>query len=42
LPAGAFEIGYSESDTRDIRAHIDDTRIEANVSDWISQLEAAA
>jgi hypothetical protein len=42
LPAGAFEIGYSESDTPDIRAHIDDTRIEANVSDWISQLEAAA
>jgi hypothetical protein len=42
LPAGALEIGYSESDTPDIRAHIDDTQIEANVSDWISQLEAAA
>lgn len=42
LPAGAFEIGYSESDTPDIRAHIDDTKIEANVSDWIAQLEAAA
>jgi hypothetical protein len=42
LPAGAFQIGYSESDTPDIRAHIDDTEIQANVSEWIAQLEAAA
>jgi hypothetical protein len=41
LPSDAFQIGYSESTTADIRAHIDDTEIEANISQWIAGLEAA-
>lgn len=42
LPTEAFQIGYSESSTPDIRAHIEDTQIEANISAWIAELEAAA
>ncbi len=42
LPSEAFQIGYSESQTADIRAHIEDTEIEANISAWISELEAIA
>jgi hypothetical protein len=40
LPSESFQIGYSESPTSDVRAHIDDTRIEANLSAWIAELEA--
>jgi hypothetical protein len=42
LPSDAFQIGYSESTSADIRAHIEDTEIEANISEWIAGLEAAA
>ncbi|WP_244437696.1 hypothetical protein [Hyphomicrobium denitrificans] len=38
----AFQIGYSEATSPDIRAHIEDTAIEANIAAWISELEAAA
>jgi hypothetical protein len=41
LPASALQIGYSESTTPDIRAHIEDTEIEANISAWLAELEAA-
>jgi hypothetical protein len=41
LPTETFQIGYSESNSPDIRAHIDDTEIEANISAWIAGLEAA-
>jgi flagellar biosynthesis/type III secretory pathway protein FliH len=40
LPAEGLQIGYSESATSDIRAHIEDTEIEANVSAWLAELEA--
>lgn len=40
LPTGAFHIGYSESTSPDIRAHVDDTEIEANISAWVAELEA--
>ena len=42
LPTEAFQIGYSESSNADIRAHVEDTEIEANISAWITELEAAA
>jgi hypothetical protein len=42
LPTEAFQIGYSETATPDIRAHIEDTVIEANIAAWISELEAMA
>jgi len=42
LPSEAFQIGYSESASADIRAHIEDTVIEANIAAWVSELEAAA
>jgi hypothetical protein len=42
LPTDAFQIGYSESRSPDIRAHIEDTEIEANISAWIAELEAMA
>ncbi len=42
LPTDAFQIGYSESSSPDIRAHIEDTEIEANISAWIAELEAMA
>ncbi|WP_246317195.1 hypothetical protein [Hyphomicrobium methylovorum] len=42
LPNTGLQIEYSESQTADIRAHIEDTQIEANLSVWISELEAAA
>jgi hypothetical protein len=42
LPNDAFQIGYSESASADVRAHIEDTVIEANIAAWISELEAAA
>lgn len=42
LPNEAFQIGYSETASPDIRAHIEDTVIEANIAAWISELEAAA
>jgi hypothetical protein len=41
LPTGAFQIGYSESSGADIRAHIEDTKIEVNIAAWIAELEAA-
>ena len=41
LPNDAFQIGYSESASSDVRAHIEDTVIEANIAAWISELEAA-
>jgi hypothetical protein len=41
LPTETFQIGYSESNSPDIRAHIDDTEIEANIAAWIAGLEAA-
>jgi flagellar biosynthesis/type III secretory pathway protein FliH len=40
LPAEGFQIGYSECATSDIRAHIEDTEIEANISTWVAELEA--
>jgi hypothetical protein len=42
LPVEAFQIGFSESASPDIRAHIEDTEIEANISTWIAGLEAVA
>jgi hypothetical protein len=42
LPSETFQIGYSESPTADIRAHIEDTEIEVNISAWIADLEAIA
>jgi len=42
LPVDAFQIGFSDSPSPDIRAHIEDTEIEANISTWIAELEAAA
>ncbi|HVZ04389.1 hypothetical protein [Hyphomicrobium sp.] len=42
LPVDAFHIGLSESPSADIRAHIEDTQIEANIAAWISELEALA
>lgn len=42
LPVQAFQIGLSESSSADIRAHIEDTEIEANISAWIAELEALA
>lgn len=41
LPTEAFHIGYSESPNADIRADVEDTEIEANISAWITELEAA-
>lgn len=41
LSTEAFQIGYSESASPDIRAHIEDTKIEVNISAWIAELEAA-
>ena len=41
LPNDAFQIGYSESASSDVRAHIEDTVIEANIAAWISELEAS-
>jgi len=41
LPTQALQIGYSDSGSPDIRAHIEDTAIEANISLWIAKLEAA-
>lgn len=41
LPNDAFQISYSESTSSDVRAHIEDTVIEANIAAWISELEAA-
>ncbi len=41
LPNDAFQIGYSESTSSDVRAHIEDIVIEANIAAWISELEAA-
>jgi hypothetical protein len=40
LPTEAFQIGYSENSNSDIRAHVEDTEIEANISAWITELEA--
>jgi hypothetical protein len=42
LPVDAFQIGFSDSPSPDIRAHIEDTEIEANISTWIAELEAVA
>jgi hypothetical protein len=41
LPTAGFQIGYSENASADVRAHIEDTEIEANISAWIAELEAA-
>jgi len=41
LPSEAFQVGYSESVDADVRAYIEDTHIEANISAWIAELEAA-
>ena len=42
LPVDAFHVGFSESPTPDIRAYIEDTEIEANISTWVAELEAVA
>jgi len=42
LPTDGFQIGYSESPNSDIRAHIEDTKIELNISAWIAALETMA
>jgi hypothetical protein len=42
LPSDTLQIGYSESADADIRAHIEATKIEVNISAWIAELEAAA
>jgi hypothetical protein len=42
LPVDAFQIGFSDSPSPDIRAHIEDTEIDANISTWIAELEAVA
>lgn len=42
LPTDGFQIGYSESPNSDIRAHIEDTEIELNISAWIAALETIA
>lgn len=41
LPTEAFHIGYSESASADVRAHIENTEIEVNIAAWIAELEAA-
>jgi flagellar biosynthesis/type III secretory pathway protein FliH len=41
LPPEGSQVGYSESATADVRAHIDETIIEANISTWVAELEAA-
>jgi hypothetical protein len=41
LPTTSFQIGYSESENGDVRAHIEDTEIEVNIAAWIAGLEAA-
>jgi flagellar biosynthesis/type III secretory pathway protein FliH len=41
LPTQALQIGYSDSGSPDIRAHIEDTAFVANISLWIAELEAA-
>lgn len=42
LPSETFQIGFSESPNADIRAYIEDTKIEVNISAWIAELEAIA
>ncbi|MBN9552535.1 MAG: hypothetical protein J0H31_27695 [Alphaproteobacteria bacterium] len=42
LPAEGLQIGYSETENSDIRAHIEETEIEVNISAWVSALEAVA
>ena len=42
LPAAGFQIGYSESSSSDIRAQIEETEIELNISAWIAALETVA
>jgi hypothetical protein len=41
LPSNGIQIGYYESSDADVRAHIEDTSIEANISSWIAELETA-
>ncbi len=41
LPSQTFQIGYSETPDSDVRVHIEDTKIEVNISAWIAELEAA-
>lgn len=40
LPTAGFQIGYSESPSADVRAHIENTEIEVNIAAWIAELEA--
>lgn len=42
LPAAGLQIGYSESATADVRAHVENTEIEVNIAAWIAELEAIA
>ena len=42
LPAEGFQIVFSESQNSDIRAQIEETEIELNISAWIAALEAVA
>lgn len=42
LPAAGFQIVYSESSSSDIRAQIEETEIELNISAWIAALETVA
>ncbi|WP_045834910.1 hypothetical protein [Hyphomicrobium sp. 99] len=40
LPIEGLQVGFSESQNSDIRAHIEETEIEVNISAWIAALEA--
>lgn len=40
LPTAGFQIGYSESPSPDVRAHVENTEIEVNIAAWIAELEA--
>ena len=41
LAHSPFAIGFSESDSADIRAYVDDTELDMNIASWIAELERA-
>lgn len=42
LPVEGLQIGFSETENSDIRAHIEETEIEVNISAWVAALESVA
>ncbi len=41
LPSETFQIGFSDSPNADVRVHVENTKIEVDISAWIAELEAA-